>query len=372
MDPETDSKFKDIHKIAKDAMADGLAAVSGTPSPDDAAKIDRFFGGHDAATVGKLKTNLGALNTHVINLPAETDCAGECDTGPCAGGHAIAYNNGIPSASHTTICVPQFKELGSDADRARNLIHETAHGTSPLGGAPGTGTKDLGYRHERMLFELSASDRLRNSDSYALFVMFVHEAKTTKNPNAVPPGIQMPERDKLIGFAPGDPETPALKLALAQMEKRLTWSKDHVGQLFGFVVKVRTTSTSWASSADFTKIMTEAAKDFPLTPPPAKPTLDDQTRLAGIEDRYLRMSVTSKHDLTVTRAATGVVSWSPAASTSPFVAGNALSIGPDFFRANPEDQVSLLLEALARNTKDVEPNFLAAYVSLAKWLHKNA
>jgi len=368
MDPPTWTAFQSVHALAKDAMADAVAAVAGSPSADDAAKIDKFFGGHDAATLAKLQTNLGALNTHVINLPAETDCGGACDKICKSAEGVIAYNNAQPAASHTTVCVPTFKEHNSDNDRARNLIHETAHGTLPLGGAPNTGTQDVAYRHERMLLQIPPADRLRNSDSYALFAMFVHEAKATGNPNAVPQGISTPANDKLNGFAPTDPETPALNLALAKLEKRLAWVTTEVGQLNGQIVDIRAGGLTWAHSWA-NGLMTEASKHFPLTPPPATPTLTDQIRVAGMEDRYLRMSAASKHDLTVTRAAAGAVTWAPPAASSPFLAAPALSIGPEFFRAPPEDQISLLLEPLARNTRDVEPAFAPAYVSLAKWIH---
>ena len=368
MDPPTWTSFQAAHTIAKDAMSQAVTAVSGTPSADNTALIDKFFGGHDAATLATLQTNLGRLNTHVINLPAETDCGGECDDGGCEVG-AIAYNNGhVDAASRMTLCVPTFKTLASDNDRARNLVHETAHGTSPLGGGPAKGTKDLAYRHERMLFELPPADRLRNSDSYALFALFVREAKVSGDPKKAPAGIATPENDNLP-YSDQDPEKPALKLALAKLEKRLTWSKDWVGQMYGQIVKIRAGSFPWAGSwAE--PLMTEAAKHFPLTSPPAQPTLDDQVRVAAMNDRYIRMSATVKNNLTITRMNTGLVSWNPpAAGTSPFLAGTTIGIGPDFFRATPEDQISLLLEQLAKATKGVEPAFIPAYVSLAKWIH---
>jgi hypothetical protein len=46
-----------------------------------------------------------------------------------------------------------------------------------------------------------------------------------------------------------------------------------------------------------------------------------------------------------------------------------LQIGPDFFLATPDNQISLLLEGLARATPDIEPAFIPAYVSLAEWIH---
>jgi hypothetical protein len=368
MDPPTWTSFQTAHGIAKDATAKAVAAVAGTPSADDTALIDRYFGGHDAATLTTLQTNFGNLSTQVTDLPAKTDCGGRCDTGGCEK-TAIAYTNGsVDAAMRMTICVPRFKDLKSDEDRARNLVHETAHGTSPLGGGPGKGTEDVAYRHERMLFELTPADRLRNSDSYALFALFVREIKTKGDPKAVPPGIKKPATD-VLPYTDKEPEKPALKLAIAKLEKRLGWCADWLDGLYGEIVKVRAGSLTWAASwAE--ELMTEAAKRFPLAPPTVTQTLDDQTRVAAIGDRYERMSRATKEDLVITRMPSGVVSWKPpAAGASPWIAGTTLGIGPDFFRAPAEDQVSLLLEQLAKATKDVETPYVPAYVSLAKWIH---
>ncbi len=366
MDPPTWTAFNTALGIAKDAMAGSVAAVAGAPSAGDAAVIDRFFGGHDAATLATLRTNLGQLNTHVTNLAATTQCGSECDTGGCAES-AIAYNEGVGAASHMTLCVPAFKSLASDNDRARNLIHESAHGTAPLGGGPGKGTLDVAYRHERMLFELAPADRLRNSDSYALFALFLREVAKTGNPAAAPAGIATPASDNLIGFSAT--EMPVLRLALAKLEKRLSWAQDWMGQLYGQIVSIRAGSNTWAKSwAE--DLMKQAAGRFPLTAPRATPKLVDQTRVAAIVDRYLRMSVAVKHDLSATRVAGGVVSWgAPASGSSPWLAGLTLEVGPNFFNATAADQISLLLEQIARATKDVEAAFVPAYVSLAGWIH---
>lgn len=260
------------------------------------------------------------------------------------------------------LCVPEFRSLTAN-DQPRNLIHETAHGTSPLGGAAGRGTEDLAYRHERMVFHLSRADRLRNSDNYALFAMFIREARNTGIATAVPSGIDTPASDTLTGMSSA--ETPAVELAMASLEKRLTWCEDWMGQGYGEVNDIRAGTQTWAASWA-QNLMTQAARRFPLTAPPGTPTLTDQTRVAGILDRYRRMKAAVKRDLTVTRAASGVVSWP---STVGFVAGASLWVGPDFFRATPRDQVALLLESLARATRDVEPDFVPAYVTLAEWIH---
>jgi hypothetical protein len=347
-------------------MTRATAATTASPTPADAAVIDQFFGNHDPGTLNTLKTNLANLKTHVAGLPAITSCGGQCDSGGCDGGSVIAYNNGVDAASTMTLCVPMFKSLAHDNDRARNLMHESGHGTSPLGGAAGTGTADVAYRHERIIFQLSTADRLRNSDSYALFALFLRERRISGNPTAVPAGIQTPAADVITGFAAAG-ELSAVKLAVAQLEKRLTWTVTWMGQLYGQIIAIRGGGLTWAAS--WAKdLMTEASKRFPLNAPPAVPTLTDQTREAGILDRYRRMHAAVKRNLTITRMAASVVTWGAAAPTS-FIAGDSLQVGPDFFRASPADQISLLLEQLATGTKDVEPAFIPAYVSLAAWIH---
>jgi len=360
MDPPTWTAFNAALPIANNAMTRAVAAVAGAPTAGNAAVIDRFFGNHGAATLTALRTNLGRLRTHVSGLPAITKCGGQCDIGKCSEG-PIGYNNGVDAASRMTLCVPAFKGMHVN-DRARNLIHESAHGTSPLGGAPGTGTSDVAYRHERMLFHLAPAERLRNSDSYALFAMFLREVQTTGLATAVPAGISTPATDALTGFGADE---PALSRALARLEKRLTWATDWVGQLYGEVDEVRAGRLAWAGSWA-RGLMTEAAARFPLNPPTVATTATDQTRIAAILDRYERMKMAVKTNLTVTRMAAGVVSWP---KPPAWVAGSTLSVGPDFFTATADDQVSLLLEHLVRATHDVEPAFVPAYVSLAAWIH---
>jgi hypothetical protein len=366
MDPATQTAFASALAIANDALTRATAAVAGVPSAANAANIDAFFGNHSAATLATLRTNLGNLQTHVSGLPGITSCGGQCDAGGCDGGSTIAYNNGVDAASTMTLCVPTFKDLVNDNDRARNLIHESAHGTSPLGGTATTGTADVAYRHERILFTLSPADRLRNSDSYALFALFLRERQMTGVATAVPAGIQTPSTDALTGFSSAA-ERAAVKMALAQLEKRLTWAADWMGQLYGQIIQVRTGALTWTTSwAD--SLMTEAARRFPLTAPPASPTLTDQTREAAILDRYRRMKAAVKRNLAITRMAAGVVTWT-AGAPGAFVAADTVQIGPDFFRATAANQISLLLQELASVTRETEPQFIPAYVSLAAWIH---
>lgn len=361
MDPATWTAFNDGLAVANDAMARATTAVAGAPAAADAAVIDQFFGNHGAATLATLRTNLTRLKTHVSALPASTSCGGQCDVGKCENENVIAYNHDVDLASTMTVCVPTFKGIPLN-DRARNLIHESAHGTTPLGGGPTKGTRDVAYRHERMLFELSPADRLRNSDSYALFALFLREAQLT-GPGAVPGGIDTPATDAMAGFTGAEPD--ALKLAVAKLEKRLTWAADKTGQLFGVAQNVRSGAAAWAGSWA-SPYMSEAASVFPLTSPPGVPVLSDITRLASIHERYQRMLTSVKHDLTLRPAPTGSAAWVGGVS---LIAGDTVDIGPDFFRATPAHQIGLLFDQLAASTLDVEAAFIPAYRTLAEWIH---
>ncbi|HBC05276.1 MAG TPA: hypothetical protein DC015_14050, partial [Aequorivita sp.] len=174
--------------------------------------------------------------------------------------------------------------------------------------------------------------------------------------------------DTFIGIDAAD-EDP-LKLAIAQLEKRLAWATSHSGQLFGEAQLVRDGSQTWAATWA-NAYMHEAALRFPVNDPsvpPNQPTLDDMVKLAAIVEKYKLMRFAVKRDLTVFGLAVGVVSWMGGAS----IAGDTLFIGPDFFRADPRQQISLLLEALAASTPGVEAAFIPAYVSFAEFMHDNA
>ena len=368
MDPATASAFHTALPIANSAMIAAVNAANAAHADFNPTLVHRFFGRNDAATLATLLSNLLRLQAHVTGLPAMTRCGGQCDTGGCENG-PIAYNKGVDSASTMTLCVPTFKNMNTN-DAARNLIHESAHGTTPLGGAgaPTEGTKDVAYRHERMLFQLSPEDRLRNSDSYALFALFAKEIKTTGNANAIPAGISTPSTDAFIGIDPGD--EPALQLAIAQLEKRLAWATSHTGQLFGQAQKVRDGKQTWAATWA-QAYMHEAAQRFPVNDPsvpPQKPTLDDMVKLAAIVEKYKLMRFAVKRNLTVLGLTVGVVTWVGGAT----IADDTLFIGPDFFRADARQQISLLLEALAKATPGVETAFIPAYVSFAEFIHDNA
>jgi hypothetical protein len=368
MDPATLTKFTSALTLANQAMTDAVNAINPAHSEFNAPLIQKFFGNSDPSTLATLATNMGNLQTHVTGLPAITKCGGQCDTGGCGSGGVIAYNEGVDGASKMTLCVPVFKGMKLN-DQARNLIHESAHGTTPLGGPanPSRGTKDVAYRHERLMFQLSPADRLRNSDSYALFALFAKEVKSTGNQAAIPANIATPSVDNITGIT--GPDLDALKLAIAQLEKRASWASGDMKQVFGEAQKVKSGSQTWGATwAE--SYMQKAATLFPVNDPsvaPKKPTMDDMVKLAAIIERYKIMKFRTKKPFNISAMPSGVISW-PAGIGG--LASDTFQVGADFFRAGPEEQISLLFQHLAAATQDVETAFIPAYVAFAKWIHE--
>lgn len=370
MDPATLTKFTGALTVANQAMVEAMNAINPAHADFNDPLVQQFFGNSDPSTLATLATNMGKLQTHVTGLPAITDCGGQCDTGGCESGGVIAYNSDVDAASRMTLCVPVFKGMALN-DRARNLIHESAHGTSPLGGSanPSQGTKDVAYRHERMMFHLSPEDRLRNSDSYALFALYAKEVKSTGNPAAVPKGISTPNVDNITGIT--GPDLDAIKRAVAHLEKRASWASSHTNQLFGQAQEVQSGSQTW-SVTWAERYMEKAATLFPVNDPavaPNKPTMDDMVKLAAIVERYKMIKFRTKKPFNISSMPTGVVSWK---AGSDGLASDSFQVGADFFKASPEEQISLLLQHLAAATKDVEAAFVPAYVEFAKWIHEQA
>jgi hypothetical protein len=365
MDPETETAFTNAMTVANDAMSKAVSASDVSDSKYNPALVKKFFGNDDPATLAALKVNMSNLKNHVANLPSSTQCGSKCDIGMCDSS-TIAYNSGVDSASKMTLCSPNFKEYGDEVRNASILIHEGAHGTTPLGGTEKTGADDLAYRHERIILQLSPQDRLRNSDNYALFAMYAREVENTGDPDAKPAGIDSPHTENLINFT-DNAEKDAMHMALAQCEKRIQWCTDHIGQMYGELLEVKNGEKTWNDTWAKT-YMYQAADRFPVTRPPANPTTEDQAIIAAVIDRYKHMKASIKTDLQVTRETTGVVTWAKDGAK----AADNFSVGDDYFKATPENQISLLLEAIANATADVEPAFVPGYVSFARWIHENA
>lgn len=354
-DATTETEFQAAHAHAKTLLDSAITGLSpaNRGSGRTPALLQRFFASQADSTADTVKQNLETVRTHL--LAAKTNnrirCGNMCDPA-CASG-TIAHNNGVDYVASTawyTVCVPTFK--GSHLhDQARNVIHEIAHGTPGLGGSATRGTRDLAYRHERIITHLQTSEALRNSDSYALFAVHMTHAS--------PQGISTPSSDFYEDFT-DTAEEAAAQRAIAHLEKRVQagkWAASNLYRLYNLQREAAAAGRTVDPSGGLLALFNLTPTYFPVSAPPGMATMVDQQRMAAILDAFSRWRAV-KQDMTIRRARTGNVTWSSAL-------GLNLELGPEFFRATPADQISLLLEALIRWEGRVPASFVPAHVHWA-------
>jgi hypothetical protein len=264
---------------------------------------------------------------------------------------AIAYNHNAGPAAILTLC-PAFVSAGPTA-RARNFIHEVAHGAPDIGAAGKTpGTEDWAYHSERRLPRLTSAQALQNSDSYALFVML------SADPTSVRP--RRPA-DNVSGVTKGDES--GVHDTLTLLADWLKWSPQELRGTYTTMVESRSPKTAWTNS-HYEKTMKLIAARFGLTMPPTLPTDDDRFAVAGISDRYERMGALSRRDLTVTRDPTlKKTVW----SAGP---GSSVTLGDDFF-AVPDTvaRTRILLRAMVEKVSEITAADQSKFVLLAEDLN---
>ena len=315
---------------------------------------DEYFGGgkgkgSGAAVMATLDSNLGkiAAQMDLVAKPQQHRCGTVCD--PNCG--AIAYNLNLGPTAKLTLC-PAFINAGP-TERARNFIHETAHGTPDIGLAGKTpGTEDWAYGPERRLPRLTPAQALQNSDSYALFVML------SADPTSMPP--RRPE-DKVSGVKTN--EEGGVHDTLTLLADWLKWSPQEMRGTYATMVESRPPKKAW-TNAHYEKTMRLVAARFGLTMPPTLPTEDDRFAVAGISDRYERMGLISRRALNVTR--------DPASQKTEWSAGpgNSVTLGDDYFAlTDTVARTRLLLSALVEKVSEIVPGDQTKFVLLAEELN---
>lgn len=348
---DAEAAFREARAHAVDLLNTTVGALPAKPTSQVATLLDRFFGagvaGAGLAHRGTVRTNLRLLQAQIGRLarPRAHVCSNECDA-VCR--IAIAYNEDAGDAARLTIC--QGYPQRPTEERVRNLLHEAAHATAGLGRAGRReGTTDVAYRYERQFDFLAPADALRNSDSYALFVMVASE------PGFVP---FRPPPDDMQSLT--QPQQDVVRPALGLMEKWLNWSEVDTAALYRTIHRSRPPATAWEHPY-FEETMRLVAPRFGLTDPPALPTMRDQIAVAGIRDRYSRMLRALHQQLTIKSAAAGATTW----AAGP---GAEVTVAPDFFApalATAEDRARLLLVALVSSTPGIDAALRPSYVELA-------
>jgi hypothetical protein len=343
--------------IATAAMAAANAKLAKPADKDAKALLARLFSGVPRATVVKRMT---ALEKQVGGLMANHRCHSSCDGG-CG---RPAYNDPPKGAvgGQMTLC-PDFL-TSTDTDwQARTLIHESAHGT------PKFGAEDIAYSSTRQVAFLSPGDQLRNTDSYVLLAWLL------AHPGSIPIGPATP--DAVGGMVMSAAEEEAAHRSIAWLESWLNYGDFDTELLYSSINRALPPAVAWQKGDESDRsVMHSLAPLFGLTDPGTKapfalPTLDDKVKVAGIHDRFDQMyKAVNWQVLTIMRSGPGSDAWGGTGPQLPRLA-QVVTLGPDFFKKNPTDQIKQLVLLMAKAMYGITPAFEGKYPDALDVLRKH-
>jgi outer membrane protein OmpA-like peptidoglycan-associated protein len=337
------TSFTSVQPIAIAKVSNAIGALA-APTPATTTIFNSIFPGVAQTTIlGRLV----ALTTQLVNMgtPTGSRCHNTCD-GACS---RPGYNSGHGPTAVMTLCPDFIDSFGVD-DRVEMLMHEGMHAT------PGSPVVDTAYRSQRLIGALSGAQAETNTDSYVSLILRLQPGA----PTALPGG---PPTDP-IGGAMSPSEGDAGRRALAFMEKWVEIAEWDTSQLYEAVKRNIGRAGGWDPGDNY-HAQTQHVIGWLLTltdPGPAPPymttpTTSDQIKIAGIHDRYQRMSnAVAGTSITFNKGATDA--W--AANMAPSVA-----VSPPFFALNATDQVTFLLKLLATSMPDVPPGLRSNYADAA-------
>jgi len=320
------------------AFPHAMAAVTvamvklAVPSPATLAEVATHFGATPAATV---LTNIISLLIKVIALNGvhsdATDChLNDCDA-QCSGAGAFVDPGVVP---HRMIFCDDFRTEADPKKRGKTIIHEALHVT------PGVMSKDLAYAHTRKIRTLTDAEKLINTDSYVNLITIL------RDPAAV---LAKPPADTITGTA-NAAETAFAQRAIDFLEQWLIKAKFTTADLYGAIDTSLTTPAHWTAAPLkwFHVTMHDLSPLFGLTdpgiaPPFTPPVRDDKIRMAGINDRYVRMrNVFYGKPVTLTKIMGGAEHWDAGL-------GNAVKVKAPFFAMTDVDAIKHLIKLMLQS-----------------------
>jgi hypothetical protein len=258
-DTEQKEVIEDVRKVATPDLTTVLKKLDdyiADPSkgPKVAAALDRHFArDHSTATADEVRKRIKAIKDLIDDLDRILKC-GTDDRPACHRGSAAAANPGLVFFCDVFFNDPKFIPFREDA-----LIHEVAH-------ASGFKARDIGYRQERVIAFLTTTQALDNATSLSLFALDVVG-------KGLPVGPEKPDEVEECG----DDET-RIREALAWAERWNTYADLGIPQTYG--------NPEWeAYLAQFQD------RFFGR---------HDRAAVAGIADRYTRMSKVFAKKVTIT------------------------------------------------------------------------
>ena len=265
---------------------------------------------------------------------------------------AIAFYS--RSRADYTFC-QRFFDMADPNNQARNLLHESAHGTS------GLSTRDWSYRWERMielLGTLEPAQALNNSDSYTILVMLINGIGAV---GGFPPASDIYDVGMTTG--PGGQRERALR-AMAYLQTWLTAARSDVSYLYRTIND--RVGVPWPASGASREIMNRTHGLFGLTTPPASPARNDQWKTAAIYDRYHTMREHLKQPHEVGISTTGSTRWVSSGGEPT----TRVELHPSFFNRPILRRIRLLLLRLVSVIPHVSRGLRMAYVNLADRLRR--
>jgi hypothetical protein len=314
----------------------------GDPEGDSA--LTAYFGGTGRRSniKAKLITWRDHLDTVVrTNNRHGTQCNATCRT-------AIAFNQGAGSGAQMTVC-PRFFQamsihpaLNQNEKKAFVMMHEAGHGA--------IGTRDTGYGHSRLIEFLAGFPAIAetNTDSYTLMVLCLNgfggfcAAPSTSD---TPVGLSGPESIKA-------------RRGLAWLQTWLTWTQQDTSSLYGRMNVARESGQGLrAISTYYADVYRALVAAFnvrrPAGDPP--PTFSEQTTVAAVLDRLIRMERATTAGLTIERdtSTAPIARWLSGPGRHLFLTDAYFLLATD--RQRVENLLPLIIKANSQISLALEP-----------------
>ncbi len=342
MDRSCGTAFSTAQPVAVVRVTAASAALT-AGSAATMAIYNSIFPGVATATVitrlNDLVTQLGVMAT-----PAGKQCHNTCD-GKCS---RPGYNGGQGPAAVMTLC-PDFLDTFTLNDRVEMLMHEGMHAT------PGSPVVDRAYRSQRLIDTLSGGQAETNTDNYVSLILRLQAGA----PATLPGG---PPADTTGTMTAAEATTA--RQALAFMEKWVEIAEWDTSQLYDAIRANIGRAGGWDPASEYHADtqhrigwLLGLTDPGPAAPRATAPTHEDQVKVAGIHDRYQRMS--SAVAFRVIAMDKGAAeAWAPNA-------GPSVVVSPAFFGLTPMDRVVSLMVLLETSMPDIPAGLRTAYAQAA-------
>ncbi len=342
-DAATDKIVTDAIDRGVKLMDDAVKALKPGDAGAEKAVADRFG---DKTHLPAIKTRLDTWKNHLDTfVRANHTCTNACH-GACEGTAAYTDNAKMTFLCDVVMRKPaNAKELD---EQALILIHEAGHGA--------LGTRDVAYDSTRLLNVIHKDFSLAeiNTDSFVLLIQCLNGVVI----NGM--GCSVPSPGDTFDTSLTSGQKSAAEETLAWLERWMDFVWQDVNNLYPAVVRAREAGKWLPDDSGSETTMDLLSKHLGLRRPEGSPapTFREQTAVAAIHDRYLRMMQTTRK--AVAREFLKDPAATPAWVESP---KKQVVVKPDFFTlANRRAQVRFLVKLVVQAQPDIAATMVTPYV----------